>query len=86
MTKYIHVDQRKIRQNILCPPGYEEPVFLIINPDGKGVPEPAHVIELLGDDGEIVAKMVYRAKLPLPNGVRCFVEVDESRIRVKKEE
>jgi hypothetical protein len=78
----IHVNQHVIRKNGKT--GEREPVLTIKN---RGTNEYAHEAYILDDDGNIVAKVVYRPDDPLSCGAKVWIETtNEVKLVTGKEE
>ena len=79
MKAIVHVNQHKIRANISK--DAPDPVLTVKTYKSN---EYANEVVIRGNDGEEVARIVYRPHKPLSCGARCWIEVsDHTRILAK---
>ena len=71
MKKLIHVNQHAIRRNAHVEPEHREPVISCKTYKDN---QYADGVVILGNDGEEVARVVYRPDKPLSCGAKVWVE------------
>lgn len=79
MKRIIHVAQDAIRRN--REKGTNDPPLIVRTYKGA---KRAHTLEIMGDDGKVIARFVHSPHKPLSCGARLWLET-EQEVRINNE-
>jgi hypothetical protein len=80
MKTIIHINQHNIRHNSKCIAEDRKPVVT-----SKTYKENTYCneLEIVDDDGDVVATLIYSPDKPLSCGAKVWIETDSKNVRIK---
>lgn len=79
MKTIIHVNQNHIRKNINLPESEQLAVITVKTYKSNAY---TNSVDILDNDGSIIAKLVYSPNKPLSCGARLWIEVEDKNVRI----